>query len=202
MDSDENRTSDPASKRPGRHDQNGHPMSAWDKHFACRSCLRSVGQHCSRATPYTVCAEWTEKMWTAAEDAERRSEIKRLARQRRREAKVKEQVSSTLMPPPLGVPKKSHTPSARRRDRSMGEDAEWSPVEAPPSGASAPPSPWRMERPSLQDSAQRVPRSKAAGTYAESTPKSARTAKAVKADLESSRPAQAVMQGGLSCGLG
>ena len=72
----------------------------------------------------------------------------------------------------------------------MGEDAEWSPVEAQPS---VPPSPCR-EPSFLRDAVPCVPRSTTVGTFAESTPTSARTAKAVKADLESSRPAQVVKE--------
>ena len=127
-----------APKKPtDRRDTNGHPMSSWDMHVACRSCLRGMGQFCTRAAPCTVCAKWTDAMWRASEDAERRSALKRAQRRRKREQRAG-QASPVLMPPPKEIPRRVvKTSSTRRRDRSMGEDADWMPEEsfAPPGPA-------------------------------------------------------------------
>ena len=181
----------PDARRIGKHDNNGHPMSTWDHHFACRSCLRSIGQVCSRSSPCEVCSSWTDKMWTATENAERRSEVKRLARLRTRQAKAQPDTSS-LMPPPVGhLLTHASTCKPREQDRSVGEDADWSPVEHPLPTVMPAESSRRAERPPHQP----FPRGlhPKVGTIAStSTPKSARPAQAVKADSESTRPAQAV----------
>ena len=84
-------------------------------------------------------------MWEASEDAERRSAIKRARRRRIRDDKEKakpsersvEKVSADhLMPPPKEVPRKFfRASSTHRRDKSMGDDAVWSPLESYSSGA-------------------------------------------------------------------
>ena len=127
----------PDTQRVGKYDNQGHPMSSWDHHYACRSCLRSIRQVCCRAAPCEVCKSWTDQMWRETENAERRLEVKRLARLKKQQAKAMPDTS--LMPPPLGVPRKSRKP--QERDRSAGEDADWSPVEhSSPSVTSALPS--------------------------------------------------------------
>ena len=122
------------TRTPDRRDKNGLPMSSCDLHIACRSCLRGGGQYCSRAVPCSVCTHWTEAMWNASEDAERRSAVKR----DKRESKESGKSPASLMPPPKEVPKSKkllRPSSSRRRDRSMGEDAEWSPGELHSTGA-------------------------------------------------------------------
>ena len=159
----------PDSHRGARKDNQGHPMSSWDNHTACHSCLRSVGQVCSRSSPCNICRDWTDKMWCATESAERRSEVKRQARLKKRQAKALPDAS--LMPPPSGAPRRSRKP---REEKSAGEDAEWSPVESP--------------RGSLPKVGANAP------TSTPKPAKSARPAQAVKANLglESAKPAQAV----------
>ena len=64
----------PDSHRGARKDNQGHPMISWDNHFACRSCLRSIGQVCCRSSPCDICKDWTDKMWRATENSALRGE--------------------------------------------------------------------------------------------------------------------------------
>ena len=101
-------------RTPDLRDLNGHPMSSWDLHIACCTCLKGVGQFCSRAIPCPVWEHWTDAMWRASEDAERRSATKREQRRRRREQRAG-QSSPSLMLPPREVPKKLPKASSTRR---------------------------------------------------------------------------------------
>ena len=70
------------SPKPGfRYDLLGHPLTAWDAHPECRSCLHQKGIFCTRNTPYDTCKYCSPSQWKAWEAAELHSAQKRLRKQ-------------------------------------------------------------------------------------------------------------------------
>jgi len=62
------------------YDFRGHPLAAWDRHDACRTCFLSHGLVCSPSSPCPVCRDWPDSLWVAVQKAETAAARKRAQR--------------------------------------------------------------------------------------------------------------------------
>ena len=110
-------------KRDVRYDTWDHPLTAWNDHTACRSCLHFQGVFCTRNSPCPTCASWTPQMWKVykAKRLRRQCESAHKAANRRasgplrsdRESRTRsssadsDPLAPELMPPPPRPPSRT-----------------------------------------------------------------------------------------------